>query len=71
MLFAQIFAVIIFLAMFTLIITEKFERQWVTLVCGGLTLLLVFAIGFGFSEKSLIATIETLNIKDVFTLGFW
>ena len=41
MLFAQIFAVIIFLAMFTLIITEKFERQWVTLVCGGLTLLLV------------------------------
>ena len=71
MLLAQIFAVVIFLAMFTLIITEKFERQWVTLVCGGLTLVLVFAIGFGFSEKSVIATIETLNIKDVFSLGFW
>lgn len=68
---AQIFAIVIFLVMFTLIIMEKFERQWVTLICGALTLLLVFAVGFGFSEKSIIATIETLNIKDVFTLGFW
>lgn len=71
MLLAQIFAVIIFLVMFTLIIIEKYERQWVTLVCGGLTLILVFAVGFGFSEKSVLATIETLNIKDLFTLGFW
>lgn len=68
---AQIIAVVIFIVMFTLIIIEKFERQWVTLICGALTLLLVFAVGFGFSEKSIIATIETLNIKDVFTLGFW
>ena len=71
MLLAQIFAIIIFLVMFTLIIIEKYERQWVTLVCGGLTLVFVFAIGFGFSEKSVLATIETLNIKDLFTLGFW
>ena len=71
MLLAQISAVVIFLIMFTLIIIEKYERQWVTLVCGGLTLILVFAVGFGFSEKSVIATIETLNIKDLFTLGFW
>ncbi len=71
MLLAQIFAVIIFLIMFTLIIIEKYERQWVTLVCGALTLILVFAIGFGFSEQSVLATIETLNIKDLFTLGFW
>lgn len=71
MLLAQIFAVVIFLIMFTLIIIEKYERQWVTLVCGGLTLILVFAVGFGFSEKSVLATIETLNIKDLFTLGFW
>ena len=71
MLLAQIFAVIIFLVMFTLIIIEKYERQWVTLVCGGLTLILVFAVGFGFSEKSVLATIETLNIKELFTLGFW
>ena len=71
MLLAQIFAVVIFLIMFTLIIIEKYERQWVTLVCGGLTLVLVFAVGFGFSEKSVLATIETLNIKDLFTLGFW
>ena len=71
MLLAQIFAIIIFLVMFTLIIIEKYERQWVTLVCGVLTLILVFAIGFCFSEKSVLATIETLNIKDLFTLGFW
>jgi len=71
MLLAQIFAVIIFLAMFTLIITEKYERHLVTIICGALTLLLVFVIGFGFSEKSLSAIIETLNIKDVFSLGFW
>ena len=57
--------------MFTLIIIEKYERQWVTVVCGALTWVLVFAVGFGFSEQSIVATIETLNIKDLFTLGFW
>ena len=71
MLLAQLFAVIIFIVMFTLIITEKFERQWVTLVCGCLTLFFVFGIGFGFSSKSVLAISETLNIKDVFSLGFW
>ena len=71
MLLAQIFAVIIFLVMFTLIITEKFERHQVTLVCGALTLICVFGIGFGFSSKSVLAISETLNIKDVFSLGFW
>lgn len=71
MLLAQLFAVIIFLTMFILIITEKFERQWVTLVCGALTLFFVFGIGFGFSSKSVLAITETLNLKDVFSLGFW
>lgn len=71
MLLAQIFASIIFLVMFYLIITEKFERQWITLVSGGFTLLFVFGIGFNFSQQSITATIETLNINTIFSLGFW
>ena len=39
---AQIFAVVIFLAMFILIITEVWERHIVTLGCALLTLILVF-----------------------------
>ena len=38
---AQVLAIIIFLAMFLLIILEIWERQWITLACGLLTLLLV------------------------------
>ena len=41
---AQIFAVVIFLAMFILIITEVWERHIVTLGCALLTLILVFGI---------------------------
>ena len=42
---AQVLAIIIFLAMFLLIILEIWERQWITLACGLLTLLLVFGHG--------------------------
>ena len=41
---AQILAVIIFLAMFILIITEVWERHIVTLGCALLTLVLVFGL---------------------------
>ena len=41
---AQILAVIIFVAMFALIVTEKIERHIVTLVCGLLVLVLVFGL---------------------------
>jgi Na+/H+ antiporter NhaD/arsenite permease-like protein len=34
-------------------------------------LLLVFGIGFNFSQQSIVATIETLNINTIFSLGFW
>lgn len=64
---AQIFAVIIFVVMFLLIITEKFERHWTTLVCGLLTLILVFGVGMHSWE----ACMETLNVRSIFTLGFW
>jgi len=64
---AQIFAVIIFLVMFVLIITEKFERQYATLGCALLTLILVFGVGMHSWE----ACMNTLNVKSIFTLGFW
>ena len=41
---AQIFAVIIFVLMFLLIVMDKIERHLVTLGCGALTLVVVFGI---------------------------
>lgn len=64
---AQILAVVIFLIMFTLIITEKFERQNITLVSGILTLVIVF----GLCMHSMAAVMETLNVRNIFTAGFW
>lgn len=64
---AQIFAVLIFLGMFILIITEKFERHVITLCCGLLTLVLVF----GICMQSMDAVLETLNVRNIFTLDFW
>lgn len=67
MLAAQILAVIIFVVMFLMIITEKFERHIITLVCGLLTLVLVF----GVCMHSIGAVTDTLNVHNIFTLGFW
>ena len=64
---AQILAVIIFIAMFIFIVMDKIERQYVTLVCGLLTLVGVFGIAMRDTE----AIIETLNLKSIFTVGFW
>ena len=64
---AQVFAIIIFLAMFLLIILEIWERQWITLACGLLTLLLVFGLGM----HSMGAIMRTLNLQSFFTTGFW
>lgn len=64
---AQILAVILFLAMFILIITEKWERHVITLACGALTLLLVF----GAAMQSMDAIVETLNVQSIFTRSFW
>ena len=68
MLLAQVFASIIFLVMFYLIITEKFERHWITLVSSCFTLFFVFGIGFNFSQKTIVAIIETLNVNTIFSL---
>ena len=63
---AQVLAIIIFLAMFLLIILEIWERQWITLACGLLTLLLVFGLGM----HSMGAIMRTLNLQSFFTTGF-
>lgn len=64
---AQVLAVIIFIGMFLLIITEVWERHIVTLVSGVLTILLVFGLGM----HSMSAIMETLNIHSIFTTEFW
>ena len=64
---AQVLAIVIFIAMFVLIVSEKLERHIITLGCGLLTILLVF----GVSMHSMDAIIETLNINSIITKPFW
>ena len=64
---AQVLAILIFLAMFILIITEIWERHVITLGCALLTLVLVF----GFGMHSMSAIMETLNVGSIFTPQFW
>ena len=63
----QVLAVVIFVAMFALIISEKIERHIVTIFCGILTLIIVF----GLCMHSTDAIIETLNVKGIFKPDFW
>ena len=64
---AQVFAVLIFLGMFIMVISEKVERHIVTLFSGLLTLVVVF----GLCMKDMGAIVRTLNIQSIFTPGFW
>ena len=64
---AQILAVILFAAMFLLIVTEKIERHVVSLVCGLLMLVLVF----GVCMKSPAAIWNTLSLQNFFSVSFW
>lgn len=64
---SQIFAIVIFVLMFALIIMDKIPRHWVTLGCGLATIIVVFAI----CMRSPNAIIETLNVKIIFTTEFW
>lgn len=64
---AQIVAVVIFIAMFLLIVIDKIERQYITLGCGLMTLIFVF----GVCMRDTGAVMETLNLKPIFTLEFW
>ena len=64
---AQIAAVILFLAMFVLMISERVERHIVTLCCGLLTLVVVFGLCMG----SPVAVKEALSLHSIFQPGFW
>ena len=64
---AQIIAVVIFVLMFVLIVTEKIPRHFVTLGCGALMLIVVFGICMRSSE----AVMETLNLKTFADSNFW
>lgn len=67
MLTAQIFAVVIFVAMFILIVMDKIERHYVTLGSGILTLIIVF----GVCMRNGKAIWNTLALKNFATKDFW
>ena len=67
MIVAQIFAVIIFVGMFVMIVLDKIERHYVTLGSGALTLLVVF----GICMRDGTAILNTLAVKQFFTKSFW
>lgn len=64
---AAIFAVIIFVTMFVMIVLDKIERHIVTLGCGLLTLVVVF----GICLRSGKAIMDTLAFKGFATKDFW
>lgn len=64
---AKILALAIFLVMFFFIVTEKFERHYVTLACGACMLVFVF----GVCMRSPEAIWNTLNFHSIFTPDFW
>ena len=64
---AQIFAVVIFVGMFVLIVLDKIERHYVTLGSGLLTLVVVF----GICMRNGSAIMDTLAFKSFATKDFW
>ena len=64
---AQIFAIVIFVGMFVMIVLDKIERHYVTLGSGALTILVVFGICMHNGR----AIMDTLAVKQFFTRDFW
>lgn len=64
---AQIFAVVIFVGMFIMIVLDKIERHYVTLGSGILTLVVVF----GICMRNGTAIMDTLALKSFATKDFW
>lgn len=64
---AQFFAVVIFIGMFILIVTEIYERHIISSVCAVITIILVFGVGM----RSIPAIWETLNLQSFLHQGFW
>ena len=67
MVVAQVFSVVIFVAMFLIIISEKVERHIVTLLSAAFMLVVVF----GLCLHSFPAINEILNLGSFFKLDFW
>lgn len=65
--FAEIMAVVIFVAMFVLIVLDMHPKHYVTLGCGLLTSVFVFGIGMRSKE----AFLETIAVKGIFKTSFW
>ncbi len=67
MLVAQILAVAIFVVMFVLVVLDKIEKHYVTMVSGALVIIVVF----GLVMRDVDAIVETLNVHSLFSLDFW
>ncbi len=64
---ASIIAIIIFVVMFILVITEKIEKHITTLCCGGLALIVVF----GICLRDFEAIWNTINLEAMIQPEFW
>ena len=64
---AQIVAIVVFVAMFILIIMDKIEKHYVTLGCGALTLIGVF----GICMRDAKAMWHVINLQSILTAEFW
>ena len=64
---AQILAVSIFVIMFAFIISEKFQRQYITLAGAAATLIFVFGLGL----HSMDAVWTALSLDSVLAQSFW
>lgn len=64
---ASTIAIIIFVSMFLLIVSEKFERHHITMVSGALMLVLVFGVAL----RDFNGAWNTLNLAEIFTAEFW
>ncbi len=64
---AQLAALVIFIVMFVLIVSERIERHIVTLGCALLTLVVVFGLIMNSKE----AVLETLSFHSFAQIGFW
>ena len=64
---AQIAAIVIFIGMFGLIISEKVERHIVTLSAALLTLLVVFSL----LMQDMGAVMKALNVQSIVQTPFW
>ncbi|MCR4644153.1 MAG: anion permease [Oscillospiraceae bacterium] len=64
---AQIVAIVIFITMFILIISDKIEKHYVTLGCGLLTLVGVF----GICMQDMGTLWHVINLESIVTAEFW